>query len=67
MTDSVVISDSYRVPATAQRLEDGRIIIRTPGKPHLLFTVDEIDRLARFARDEATLQRFPMAPKTAPD
>ena len=66
MTDAVIISDALRVPVTAQRLEDGRTIIRTPGKPAMIFSVDEIGRLARFARDEPELGRlecFPAAPK----
>lgn len=49
---------------TAQRLEDGRILIRAPGKSAAIFNTDEIDRLARFACNKATLQRFPMAPKS---
>jgi hypothetical protein len=58
VTDAVVISDPLRVPVTAQRLNDGRIIIRTPGRPVTFFSVDEIDRLARFARGEGYLQRY---------
>jgi hypothetical protein len=66
MTDAVVISDSYRVPTTAQRLQDGRIMIRTPGKPHLIFSAAEVERLYDFTVNRATLQRYPvvMAPES---
>lgn len=59
MMDTCVISDPLRVPVTAQRLDDGRIIIRTPGRPAILFSADEIDRLARFAANRAVMQRYP--------
>ncbi len=64
MTDAVIISDPLRVPVTAQRLEDGRTIIRTPGKPAMIFSRDEVDRLARFAADKPTIQRYVMAPES---
>jgi hypothetical protein len=58
--DSIVISDEFRVPVTAQRLKDGRIIIRTPGKGVMLFSAAEVDRLAKFASGAGTMQRYPM-------
>jgi hypothetical protein len=58
---TTVISDPLRSPVTAQRQADGRIIVRTPGRALMILSVDEIDRLARFASHKATLQRFQMA------
>lgn len=55
MADARVISDSGRVPVTAQRLEDGRILIRTPGKPVQIFSRTEIQRLADMANGLGTL------------
>lgn len=66
MTHTLVISDRWRPAVTAQRLGDGRVLIRTPGTPTLIFRRDEIDRLARFARNEATLQRYLIAPEKHP-
>jgi hypothetical protein len=64
VTDALVISDPLRVPVTAQRLQDGRIIIRTPGKPMIIFSVSEIDRLASFAH-QPRIQRYPKRPPEA--
>lgn len=58
--DSCVISDPLRVPVTAQRVDDGRILVRAPGRSKLLFSVAEIERLAAFAGNKATIQRYPM-------
>lgn len=60
--DSAVISDPLRNMVTATRQEDGRIVVRA-GKHFMLFSVDEIDRLARFATNEpqlGRLERFPV-------
>ncbi len=68
LTDAIIISDPLRVPVTAQHLADGRILIRTPGKPPLLLSPTELDRLAAFANDLGVLQRYgpPMAPGSPP-
>ncbi|SPM32036.1 hypothetical protein [Mycobacterium terramassiliense] len=63
--DSCIISDPSRCPVTAQRREDGRIIVRTPGRPLQFFSPAEIDRLARFARGEGVLQRYIASPLSA--
>jgi hypothetical protein len=54
---TIVISDHMRIPVTAQRLEDGRILIRTPGKSVAIFNLDEIERLYKFARGQGQIQR----------
>jgi hypothetical protein len=60
---ATIISDPLRVPVAARRLDDGRILIHTPGKPTLIFSVSEIDRLSEFAHDDepqlGRLERFP--------
>jgi hypothetical protein len=61
--DTAIISDPFRVPVTAQRIEDGRVIIRTPGKSTMILSASEVDRLARFAADKpelGRLERFPV-------
>lgn len=58
VVDTTVISDPLRVTILAQRLNDGRILVRTPGKPIMIFSADEIDRLAKFAAGLGTMQRF---------
>ncbi len=56
--DSAIISDRLRSTIAATRQDDGRIVVRAANR-FLIFTVDEIDRLARFARGEGVLQRYP--------
>lgn len=57
--DAIVISDPMRVPTTAQRREDGKIIVRVPGKDvnTLIFSPAEIERLYRFSQGLGTMQR----------
>lgn len=60
MTESIVISDPLRLPVTAQRLEDGRIILYAPGRKAMFFSASEVERLYDFAVNRATIQRFPV-------
>ncbi|SBS78259.1 hypothetical protein MHPYR_530046 [uncultured Mycobacterium sp.] len=57
MTDSNIISDPYRVPVTAQRLEDGRIILHTPGRQAQFFSPSEVARLYEFSLGRGVIQR----------
>lgn len=63
MIDTLVISDRWRVPMTAQRRDDGGIVIRTPGKGTLLLSQSELVRLMEFVRPQlGQLYRFPASP-----
>jgi hypothetical protein len=65
MTETLVISDRWRVPMTAQRREDGGIVIRTPGKDTLLLSQSELVRLMELVQPQlGRLERFP-APELA--
>jgi hypothetical protein len=68
--DCNVISDPHRVPITCQRIDGARVLIRTPGRPVLIFSESELDRLFTFVRNEpqlGRLQRFPAPAATQSD
>ena len=54
--ETTLISDPMRTPVLAQRLEDGRILVRSPGERIMLFSIAELDRLHKFANGLGTLQ-----------
>lgn len=56
---SAVISDPLRIPVTAHRLQDGRIVVRAPGRQPMFFSTDEVQRLSDFASGRAHIQRYP--------
>ena len=62
MTDPVIVSDPLRIPITAERRIDGGVVLRGRFRSVMALSKSELDRLIAFARGEATLQRFPMAP-----
>jgi hypothetical protein len=65
MAGSIVISDPYRTPITAQRHRDGGVVLRGP-RSLLLLSDAELDRLVAFARDEpprARIQRYAVQPE----
>lgn len=66
MTECAIISDPLRIPLVAQRLDDGRVMLRTPGRPPLFLSPQEVDRLSAFASNRATLQRYPAATNNGP-
>lgn len=43
---------------SALRMDDGRVIVHTPGRPPLFFSVAECERLAAFAGNKPRLMRF---------
>jgi hypothetical protein len=61
--DSMVISDRWRTPITAQPQRDGGIALRSGRSGLLILSPAELQRLFKFANDLGVLQRFPMAPK----
>lgn len=63
MTDSLIISDRWRIPVTAQLREDGGVVIRTPGKDTMLLSQTELARLMQFVSPQlGRLERFPIQP-----
>jgi hypothetical protein len=53
----------------AEKRDDGGVVLRC-ARAWIALSEAELDRVISFARNEATLQRFPMAPKmplTAPE
>ena len=56
-------SDPLRVPITVQKRAEGGIVLRGH-RDNIILSEAELDRLFAFARDEAHIQRFPMAPKS---
>lgn len=66
MGDSVVISDALRVPITAERRADGGVAVRGHFRGVLALSEAECERLAAFATNRATLQRYPAATNNGP-
>ena len=67
VSDSLVISDRYRTPIVAQRhFDDPRGVVLRTHKSWLVLSGAEFDRLVGFVRNEATLQRYVMAPIKSP-
>jgi hypothetical protein len=63
VSDSIIVSDRYRTPVVAQKRAKGGIILRS-ARSWIALNEDELDRVVAFARNEARLQCFPVAPKS---
>lgn len=69
MPDAIVISDRYRTPTTAQRRDNGGVLVRQ-GHRFIALDTNEFDALVSFVRAEpelGKLARFPVAPQCAPE
>lgn len=67
MTDSAIVSDPLRVPITAQRRDDGTILLCGYFKNLVILSPSEVGRLIEFANDAprlGELRRFPVPLKT---
>jgi hypothetical protein len=67
VTDSVVISDPYRVQLVADKRQVGGVMLRR-GNTRLMLTSGELSRLLAYSRNDARILRFPVkAAETAPE
>ena len=64
--DSAIISDKFRVPVTATRIENNGVILRAPGKTMIL-SATELSRLIAFIHNAPQLGHLAhFAPQCAP-
>lgn len=66
--DSLIVSDPHRTPITAQKRQDGGVVLRGT-RCMLILSEAELDRVIDFVRDEprlGQLQRFTMPPPPPP-
>jgi hypothetical protein len=66
VSDSIIVSDRYRTPVTAEKREAGGVVLRA-ARSWIALNEAELDRVVAFARNEARLQCFPAAPKSRPE
>lgn len=67
-SDSLIISDPYRSPITAQKRQDGGVVLRG-SRSMMILSEAELDRVVEFVRDEprlGQLQRYTMTPQRPP-
>jgi hypothetical protein len=65
MTGAIVVSERYRTPATAQRRENGGVLLRQ-GHRYVALDATEFQLVVDFVRDEpplGKLQRYAIAPE----
>jgi hypothetical protein len=58
MTHAIIVSDGDRSPIVAERRTDNGVVLRS-GRSVIALNAAELDRVVRFSRREAVLQRFP--------
>ena len=53
--DAVIVTEEYRSPITAQRRQDGSVVVRA-ARSLIVMSPTEIGRLAAFAEDRLRIQ-----------
>jgi hypothetical protein len=66
VSDSIIVSDRYRTPVTAEKRDNGGVVLRS-ARSWIALNAEELNRVVTFARNEATLRCYPVASKTAPE